>query len=583
MNKLIAKIMEVSVFSMIFLLGIVFVFLSPPLQKPDEHTHFRKSVAVSKGYVFCRNGLLNYPLESKFSALLTDPHTSRVEYHKEIKYPSSNYRQPLFSTKAENATSPDPGENLCILSPLPYIPHAVGLFAARILNLSAVPSFFLGRLVMFLLSFVWVIYLYRKTPKPYNYFILFVYALPMTLHQLSAYSYDSLHIMLGLTLFAEMIILMQGPLRRGLVIYVSTLVLFIFTKPGYELIVLSLFAIPPRHIARKTSDYFIRVGCALAVLILFFAVSRFGAFQVLSSHVYPKFIYPALQLRNIISFPVDFASILLNTTWIEKKLFLQSLIGILGWLDYSLDKWVYLFYGVIAGYLIIGIPPRKKATPSPAQLAILLTVVLGLYVSILLSLYLVWNPVGGSTASGAQGRYFTVLVPFIMLFLHHVWHSEQYKKIAFFILTIAAFFSITHSVWQRYFDYSKLLMPTNIPTSTGTNSFTVTPSHPLIQKIRGSNRKLAGVDIYFSPTRTVKPYIASLKSEDCRQTLSHSFIDLTLISNRPYRLLFKGLKTEKNKGYCLTIASFDTSVAAPLQIELDDSAHTPLIVPVYYQ
>jgi len=67
---------------------LIFTFLVPPFQKPDEQPHFEKSLLISKGYLFCKERSNNtVKLEKKYIDLIKNPYLDQLTHGKNTKLP----------------------------------------------------------------------------------------------------------------------------------------------------------------------------------------------------------------------------------------------------------------------------------------------------------------------------------------------------------------------------------------------------------------------------------------------------------------------------------------------------------------
>ena len=106
---------------------------------------------------------------------------------------------------------------------------------------------------------------------------------------------------------------------------------------------------------------------------------------------------------------------LINTTIERFPFYLQSLIGIFGWLEYGLDPLSYLIYGLFFVYVIFW---ARHALPLQKNKTILLSITLIIsYIFILLLAFIFNTGSGSMVAHGVQGRYFIPLLPFIILLI----------------------------------------------------------------------------------------------------------------------------------------------------------------------
>ena len=196
---------NISKFILFFLIPIqliLFTFLPPPFQKPDEQVHFEKALLISKGHLYCNKKSGNtILLEKKYSDFFKTPYLYLITHKKDAKLPLPIFFKDLFSNNQLNNKISYNIDRSCSFPIFPYLLQALTLMIASLIKLNPFMSIYLGRLVMGILGYFWFLYLYRKIEDKYRLILLFTFALPMTLHQISSYSYDAIHIMLALTFF----------------------------------------------------------------------------------------------------------------------------------------------------------------------------------------------------------------------------------------------------------------------------------------------------------------------------------------------------------------------------------------------
>jgi len=408
------------VFGYIFVLGLIFTFLVPPLQKPDEHGHFKRAVYVRQGYLFLWNDGKKLPLDRQFHDLITDKHINAVPYHPERKFDTGLYRVPLFAGDSAFEPVYIREKAQFMLGSFAYIPHAAGLLLARMLRLNAFISFFAGRFFMFLVSFVWMIFLYRRTKAPYRYVLLFAFSLPMFVHQITAYNYDGMHFMTGFTLFSVFTHLLTLPklANRHLVYLGIATVLFLVSKVIYEPFILLVLLIPARKIA-PGSGYLKKMALYFAGVLFFYFLFKHPIY--LSSLTYrghPDGTVPGSQLLFILQNPLEYLRIFVTSGIRLLKFHVQGTIGIFGWLDYSMHPAAYLIW-LLAGFSVVslGLPQKERLN---RKFSLLLLGVLFLsYAALQTFFFLTWKPLKSPVIDGTQGRYFISFVPFLLFAFMH--------------------------------------------------------------------------------------------------------------------------------------------------------------------
>lgn len=441
---------------------LIFAILVPPFQKPDEQPHFEKSLIMSKGYFFCKEKNNNVvPLEKKYIDLIKNPYLDLMTHQKNAKLPLKIFLKDLFSNDQQNKKINFNVDHLCSFPIISYIPQALTLKILSLININPIQSIYFVRLIMAILGYFWFLYLYRKISENYRLILLFTFALPMTLHQISSFSYDALHIMFALTFFTLIINKLKGLMNQAPTEYFKLfLILFLFLwskKIGYETFFLLLFLIPLEIKPMIISSL---------ILIPFYFLSKLTGFYDLQYSLTASTINPLQQINFLISNPLNILIVLIRTTIERFPFYLQSVIGIFGWLEYGLDQFSYFIYGLFFIYVIAktryAMPTGRQASSLHKNKKILLSITLIISYIFILLLAFVFNTTSGSlVAHGVQGRYFIPFLPFIILLIVQFTHKvslfkkvkigECPKNIIYTGIIIYLIVSTFYSIFNRYY------------------------------------------------------------------------------------------------------------------------------------
>lgn len=451
---------EKIIFSFVILVGLFFVFLVPPFQKPDETVHYWRAVALSKGQFFCTKGddttgYFSIPNANyKLPSFLT---TSETAFRYNTKFPLYLLTQ---VPQIESKETPYQLKGYCgLLSFMGYIPNATGLLISAPLN-NLLLSFYFGRLAA-LLFFLSCFYFSLKIIRPeYKNILYFFGVVPMALHQATAYSYDSAQLSLVFIIFTLLINILNKSVLRilDLVFLLLAILVFVLIKPGYYAFLLLPLLIPLPKLGKVfLKNLWLFVGLFLfSFLILIFFINQFQ----LGPLPYPPHVLPNFQLDFIIQHPLKAILILYNTLGISGEAYYKGLIGIFGWLDYSVNFFVYIIYSLTFGLIVQNvINQTHKTTLNTKKLFLLFLVICATFISIFLLMYLNHTPVASSPILGVQGRYFLVLIPFIIYFITQFFHSIGKLNFIFLIVILSFIFIVGNvliSIYLRYYDYSSV-------------------------------------------------------------------------------------------------------------------------------
>jgi len=189
----------------------------------------------------------------------------------------------------------------------------------------------------------------------------------------------------------------------------------------------------------------------MSVLIPYFVI-KLPFF--ISSYYYrdnPIGVNPLKQIAYIIRDPLHFAAIFVTSFLSNINFHVQGAIGIFGWLDYSMNPFMYFIWIGAACYLIYTIKLKKSDLLPTTKLIVLFSTPILTYMLIQTIFYLGWKTVGSSVIDGTQGRYYLILIPYTLYFCVQAKCNKHIKRAA--VITLG-FFALTSLIWTiitRYY------------------------------------------------------------------------------------------------------------------------------------
>lgn len=446
----------------IFLFGLVLTLAVPPTQKPDEYVHFDRTVSVANGYWLCSDKNSVWKMQKAYSAVNPLAGKYQLEFNYGHKFDYKELIQPIFRTPEESQVVDANFGVICGLPPVGYLPQAVILTIANLLNLNGVYSYYLGRLGVFLFFYLVLLFIITSVHKNYRYLFLTFASIPVVLHQIGSYSYDSFQIMTGLLIFYELSnLLSKSKIKpKELATFIGLLVLFYLTKPqgfwpffALPLLLLDVFT---KH-RDKLLRWSLTASYLLVVLFAFaYAQLHSGSLSSASSNV----ISPMILQRKVISDnPWIIPEMIITTTKESGSFYFNSFFSTLGWLDYDLGLSVSLIFTALIFYTLskFQLPYRDKHPLLKALLCFL--VILASYLLVITGMYLSHTTnteIGGKMSVGTQGRYLLLLLPVFYLMVGYIKQSKWAKLIVFALIFIFISFKIINGIFLRYYDYQKM-------------------------------------------------------------------------------------------------------------------------------
>ena len=353
--------------------------------------------------------------------------------------------------------------HFCAYNPIGYIPQAVGIRFGRILDLSPLHIFYLGRLFN-LLAAVFLIFNAIKFAPFGKEIFLFTGLLPMTIHQLASLSCDALTIS-GLMFFTSQVLsLSQRTYIKytSLVYLILSSLIFIQIKQGYIGFLLLLFILSYHQFASKKGYLFLLSFALLSHIALLIAFGQIVNIED-SMRVMPGYSgYYREQIDFIINNPINYGAIFLRTLIGKFIGIAASGIGVLGWLDIRFPIVFYLF--MLLTLIILLLINDEGILLKYYQRFILFATYLVTLLIIFTIEFIVWTKPLSSYIRGIQGRYFIPTIPLLILSFYKSqwWIIDKYNKlkmnktnrniIIFLIYIFVAFISIK-TIYSHFTDF----------------------------------------------------------------------------------------------------------------------------------
>ena len=410
--------------------GILFVFIVPPFQSPDEDSHFKKAYQVSKGKFYPevkKNVIGNYfPTEMlnyiKTKTKYIGNRDKKYKYSEMVldQYTKLNYEERKFTSYSTVS-----------VTPIAYLVPATGIIfskiCAKIFDLESVNTAYMLYFARFfsIIFMSFIMYLSIKiTPVFKRTFAVFG-LIPMVIFLGSVISYDSL--LISLTTLALSIILKityDDKLKKVPNNYIITLILIgvvlLNVKGLYFLLYILLFLIPVKKVGKIKKMTRIALIIILSILAITLVIKI--PFLLLPK-IKTDVNYASKQLNFVIHNPIKYSGILIDNIINQRFFQLSSIVGVFGLID-TYNPFVIICFTYI--WLIMvsisdGVCDKIKIN---GKFKILLIIyILFIIISVYSAMYINWTPainghkIGEADISGVQGRYFLpILLPILLLF-----------------------------------------------------------------------------------------------------------------------------------------------------------------------
>ena len=399
--------------------GVMFVFLTPPFQVPDEMTHFLKSYSLSEFRLIPRveDGVVIDEMDSQIMDFVSAfGYLNRHPENKTSFRDIGNWNDVYTSTFNEKEQTTYVTVNAYIIY---YLPQAFGMAVAHLFGLSVLWTLFMGRLFN-LFFYVAILYLAIKTtPVCKNLFFLLA-LLPMAVFQAASLSYDVMVISVCALFIAEVLNLIYNPhahfTTQSFVKILILSIILTFVKTVYFPLVLLLLAIPAAKFGTRSDRFRAFAQIVVASLAVYVIIAIFR--KILYAGVVTDNTMSTSQIITVITNPIRLLSVVQNTFQTFGSSFVEEFIGKLGWLDVVLPGWLIgLYYiGLIGALFEMNKTEisyiRNNSLSDTFRLVALTALALTGFVLLLFAVFyyiltlVTLGKEGATIANGIQGRYF---------------------------------------------------------------------------------------------------------------------------------------------------------------------------------
>lgn len=437
-------------FALVF--GLGFTFFNAPFQAPDEGAHFWRAYHVYQGdWVSTRKGNAVGGQIPKSVAYARQP------YQHLISKPQERVN---MGTLAADLNRPfEPKKTVFIdfftpalFAPIVYIPQTIGIAIARAFDLSALKVMYAGR-ISTLLCCIAVLYAAIRIVPLFKWLFVLVALLPRSLFQSASLSADGPTNAIALLLTAFILQGIFGPTKQlgkwNILLILILSMLLSMSKQVYLPLVGLVFLIPFDKFGGWKQKL---VFCALVVGA---SVLATGIWSMLIRDFYRpwKEANAPEQMALVMARPWIFPKIAVDSFLHYWPSLVFSFVGVLGFLDVWLPKWIYFTYP----FLLIGVAVFDKyyhGSLNWIKRSWIILICLGVFLLIELSMYLVWTKPGAEIVEGVHGRYF---IPLIIPALLAIAYSQRFrflnKSLVPLGISIYSFIVLTASCWAVYARY----------------------------------------------------------------------------------------------------------------------------------
>ena len=388
--------------------GLIFIFLTPPMQVPDEPVHFFRAFQLTE-FDF---------LQFKQTIPNSLKVFSRKSFNDKTVFDNNKDLRSLLEIKL------DLSEKIKLWTPwyiVPYVPQALGILTGRLAGEPPLILLYLGRLFNLIFAVTLIYYAIRIIPI-FKWGMVLLACMPMTLTLIASNSYDASCISLAFLSIALVLSNRFTDFRRisknRLISIFIVFILLACCKPVYCCLCFLFLMIPYNKVGSSKKYILIFGALVLSMALTPFMLSALRGMNYGADPLLPIPWYsPWDQIHFISHHFIKFIKTLIRTYFITNGgFYLDSFYGRLGWLNILLPG--ALKYICISLLLLVAVLPyNTRCNLSLKDKAVMAVVFLSVIVAIETIAYCTWTPLGDKVISGAQGRYFIPVAPlFFLLF-----------------------------------------------------------------------------------------------------------------------------------------------------------------------
>lgn len=388
----------------LFVLGLMYTAVTPPFESPDEPAHFLRAQGLAEGQIIQGDHpgpLIQFILEK----MSVNHDLGRIPILAELMNSEHMERVPNIAF------------NSSLYSPVPYLHFWAGLKLADALGSQDNYHFklYLCRIINLILFCLILAFIYRKNQDAALPFF-WLAATPMVLSMASVVSIDAF--LLGAAMLV--VIYSISPMdKAGEVILPLSMLALALTKPPYAVLFLLPLASFYLFPGQRKWPYFLGLLLSVSAVLTWEWYVGWTGTRDLAVGLIHRFhsadVDPAAQLKFALSNPLHFSEAIWSTILSRGAALGEQMAGVLGWLHIHIPRpAVWAWYAGLGAVILCQAPgqfPRGQAVLS--GLFFLLAAV-GVSLAVMLSLYMIWMPVGAGVID-LQGRYFHVPLLVAML------------------------------------------------------------------------------------------------------------------------------------------------------------------------
>lgn len=423
-------------FIVILLFGILCCFLMPMSCAPDEYEHFVRSEITSSGQLFPEYVNNSYTTIQAFQDLLGHVKVNRDQSWNTISVENGTVFTSSTDTLPINHTQIPYGSAFAQNPFYGYLPQALGMLVAKLLDLNVIWLLWLGRIFNLIMYAGMVAYAVKKSPI-LKIPLIAMACIPLALYQSSSLSIDAFIDGLAIILVAYFFYMYKSPKnsigKKEIGIFAAICLLLGLCKISLFILGLLILFVPRDNFEDKKLYYYgiLSIGVVLILGVIWTRTYADIGFQNSYRHAFwiERGINPSDQLSYVMNHKDKaIAFILYYLQKVDYDLMFNSRD-----LHFNIFNSLYLMF---LGAVTLMYPTEKFNLKSKIGTFL---IIIGLYIGTYIIFLFTWTPVGTLNPGGVQPRYFLplfALFPFTFGFNHMEGNKQEIDSMVI-LLTIS--------------------------------------------------------------------------------------------------------------------------------------------------
>lgn len=429
--------------------GLLVIFITPPLQVPDEINHFYRAWQLSEGQ------FLPVKNDARVGGFIPKSVDSLTVFFKKIRFENHpnisaddillKFKIPLNEKEKKFIDFP----NTAMYNIVSYLPQTATIYICRKINLPPLYTYYISR-VFTLFCWLTIIYLSISLIPQYKWLFVVLALLPMSIYIVGSNSADVVSnaaAFLFLSFVFHVIVKVKKLPVSYWFIFPFCAFIVASAKLVYAPMLLLVFIIPKDAFPNFKIKLLFASGIMLVTLLTLIFWSH------ISSEVYTPYEVYNHQYRNNLDLvngsnmhhqiaylknnPFNIIDVFLKSFIWNAQSFSQSYIGRLGWFNIYLPVWFIIvsYTSIILSLL----DHRNTYAFSKQQMLCIFLCIIATLMLIIFSQYLTWEKVASQRAYFLQGRYFTPVFPLLFIFIASFFKTRiNLGNVPFIVTSIAS-------------------------------------------------------------------------------------------------------------------------------------------------